>query len=84
MNKFCQSCGMPFNKDPQNGGTNNDGSKSTEFCSLCYKEGNFLDNCKTAKEMQAFCIQKMHEGGTSKIIAWFFTRSIPKLKRWSA
>lgn len=83
MSKFCQSCGMPMNKDPQDGGTDSDGSRNDEYCSLCYKDGKFVDRCKTAKEMQAFCIKKMNENGTSKPIAWLFTRGIPKLKRWS-
>jgi hypothetical protein len=82
MGKLCQSCGMPLNKDPQNGGTNKDGTKNLEYCSLCYKDGQFLDNCKTAKEMQDYCIEKMNEQGMPKFIAWIFTRGIPRLKRW--
>jgi len=84
MSKFCQSCGMPMNKDPQHGGTNSDDSKSTEYCSLCYKDGGFLDGCKTAKDMQDFCIRKMNENGMPKFMAWVLTRGIPKLNRWSA
>lgn len=83
MNKFCQSCGMPIKKDPQGGGTNSDGTKSTEYCSFCYQDGNFLDECKAAKEMQEFCIEKMNEEGTPRFVAWIFTRGIPKLNRWS-
>jgi len=30
-NKFCQSCGMPINRDPQKGGTEKDGSKTARF-----------------------------------------------------
>ena len=41
MNKFCQSCGMPMNKDPRNGGTNADGTNSAEYCSYCYVNGAF-------------------------------------------
>lgn len=33
--------GMPLNKDPQGGGTNADGSKSNEYCSRCYVNGQF-------------------------------------------
>ena len=83
MSKICQSCGMRLSKDPQNGGTNSDGSKSIEYCSLRYKDGRFLDKCTKAKEIQAFCIKKMNENGTPKFIAWLFTRGIPKLNRWS-
>ena len=83
MGRFCQSCGMPMKRDPQNGGTNSDGSRNVEYCSLCYRDGNFLDGCKTANEMQDFCIEKMNENGTPKFVAWLFTRGIPRLKRWS-
>jgi hypothetical protein len=83
MNKFCQSCGMPMKKDPQHGGMNADGSKSTEYCSYCYKDGAFsspeIDN---PKKMQEFCIGKMKEMGMPGFVAWLFTRGIPKLKRW--
>ena len=82
-NKFCQSCGMPMNKDPQKGGTEEDGSKNNKYCSYCYEGGKFTNTeIDTAKKMQTFCIKKMKEQGTPKFIAWFFTRGIPKLERW--
>ena len=84
MSRFCQSCGMPIKQDPQHGGTDSDGSRSTEYRSLCYQDGKFLDECRTAKEMQEFCIKKMNEEGIPKFVAWIFTRGIPKLNRWSA
>ena len=82
MNKFCQSCGMPMKRDPQSGGTNSDGSKSQNYCSYCYQNGEFTQPDFTAKQMQDFCIGKMKEMGMPWIIAWFFTRSIPKLDSW--
>ena len=80
-NRFCQCCGMPINKDPQQGGTNADGSKNTKFCSYCYVNGDFMFK-GTAAEMQEFCKKKMVEMGHSKFMAWLFTRSIPRLERW--
>jgi hypothetical protein len=83
MNKFCQSCGMPMKKDPQNGGTNADGSKSTEYCSYCYVGGAFSSpEINTPQKMQEFCIEKMKEMRMPGFIAWIFTRGIPKLNRW--
>jgi hypothetical protein len=83
MNKFCQSCAMPMKKDPHNGGTNADGSKSTEYCSYCYKEGAFTSpEIDTAQKMQKFCIGKMKEMGMPGFVAWIFTRRIPRLQRW--
>ena len=85
MNNFCQSCGMPMKKDPENGGTNSDGSKSAEYCSYCYKDGAFLSpEINTAQKMQAFCIGKMKEMGTPGFVAWLFTRNIPRLGRWAS
>ena len=83
MSKSCQSCAMPLKKDPQGGGTNSDGSTNTEYCSFCYEDGSFTQPEFSAKDMQDFCIVKMKECGVPKPLGWLFTRSIPKLKRWS-
>lgn len=50
INKICQSCGMPINKDPNEGGTNADKSKSQLYCSYCYADGQFLDEGITIQE----------------------------------
>lgn len=81
---MCQSCGMPLSKDPQKGGTNQDGSQSTDYCSYCYKKGCFTDSCQTAQEMQKHCTKKMREAGFNRLLSWLFTRGIPGLKRWKA
>lgn len=82
MPTICQSCGMPMNKDPNGGGTELDGSKSKSYCSYCYNTGAFVAPNMTAKEMQAFCKDKMQEMGMPGPLAWLLTRNIPKLKRW--
>lgn len=83
MEKFCQSCGMPMEKDPQLGGTEKSGEKSEMYCSHCYEDGEFTaPHITNAKEMQAFCIDIMKKQGWNSILAWIFTRSIPRLKRW--
>jgi hypothetical protein len=81
--KNCQSCGMPLNKDPQKGGSEADGSKSTMYCSYCYGDGKFKQPDITVQEMQAFCKNKMKEMGFPGFLAGFFTKGIPKLKRWA-
>ena len=81
-NKYCQSCGMPMKKDPENGGTNTDHSRSLTYCSYCYHEGKFTQPNFTVKDMQFFCKQKMKEIGFPSFIAGFFTMGIPKLERW--
>jgi len=82
MNTVCQSCAMPLSQDPQHGGTEADGSTSTEYCSYCYQNGKFLSPDFSARQMQTFCIAKLQEKGMVKPLAWLLTRSIPRLKRW--
>jgi len=84
MAKFCQSCSMPMDKDINGGGTEADGSKSDKYCSLCYKDGAFTNpDITTAAEMQAFCIEQLKKQSMPGVMAWIFTRSIPKFERWS-
>ncbi len=83
MNKFCQSCGMPMKKDPEGGGTNADGGRNADYCSYCFQKGAFTSpEIKTAADMQRFCVGKLKGMGMPGFLAWLFTRSIPKLKRW--
>ena len=84
-NTFCQSCGMPMKKDPEGGGTEQDGRRSAEYCSYCYQDGAFTSpEIDSPEKMQAFCIGKLREMGTPGFLAWLYTRSIPRLRRWSA
>ncbi|EFK95565.1 transcription activator, effector binding domain protein [sediment metagenome] len=64
------------------GGTNSDGSRNAEYCSLCYENGQFKQANFTAQQMQYFCLEKLREQGMLKPFAWLLTRHIPKLKRW--
>lgn len=80
--KNCQSCGMPLNKDPKQGGTNADGSRNTVYCSFCYENGRFTQPDITAEEMQTFVKGKLKEMGFPGFLAGFFTKGIPKLERW--
>jgi hypothetical protein len=79
--KFCQSCAMPLDKDPQKGGTNADGSKSGKYCSYCCQNGVLAGEGMNVKEFQEFCRQKMVEGGHNKFVAWLFTRGYKRLER---
>ena len=79
--KNCQSCAMPLSKDPNGGGTNADGSKSTMYCSYCYQNGKFTRDC-TVEEMQAFCKAKLIEMKFPKFLAGFMVSNLPKFERW--
>lgn len=77
----CQSCGMPLEKGAKSG-TEADGSKSMEYCYLCYNEGKFYAPDATAKEMQEIVDKALKERGWWKPLRWFATSQIPKLRRW--
>jgi hypothetical protein len=82
FDKFCQSCGMPMDKDPGQGGTNADGSKSTKYCSYCYENGTFKGTISSADEMIRFVKGKLKEMGYGPLRRWFYTSHISQLERW--
>ncbi|HLP06259.1 MAG TPA: zinc ribbon domain-containing protein [Paludibacter sp.] len=81
QNKNCQSCGIPLNRDPKNGGTETDGSKSGLYCSFCYQNGAFTF-IGSVDEMQEHCRKMMIEGGHNRFTAWLFSRGLKRLGRW--
>lgn len=80
--KNCQSCGMPLSRDEQGGGTEQDGSKSTMYCSHCYADGQFTLPDITMVDMKDRVKGKIVEAGFPKFIAGFFVKNIHKLERW--
>ncbi len=78
----CQSCGMPLSKDANGGGTNADGTKSTEYCAHCYQDGAFTLPHISAPQMKDFVKGKLKEMHIPGFIAQIMVRSIPSLKRW--
>ena len=83
MELICQSCAMPIEDDKLKG-TNKDGSKSDEYCSYCYQNGEFTSDV-TMEQMVEICIPPTIEAGVNKdeqtakksMIEFF-----PMLKRW--
>ena len=84
QDKICQSCGMPLDKDPDNGGTNTDKSKSEKFCSFCYQQGKFLDAGITLREKIEKNVQlAVTKMGIPESKARQMAESIiPNLERW--
>ena len=87
MMKICQSCGMPMGHEELYG-TNTDGSKNSEYCIYCYKDGKFLQNC-TMDEMIEHCAQFVNEvnkGLSNPITKEEYIGQMkmyfPHLKRW--
>lgn len=82
---FCQSCGMPMQKD-EDFGTEKDGGKNVEYCAYCYKDGAFTAEL-TMDEMISFCAEHVDEWDmkmTKEEAIAFMRENFPKLKRWQA
>ena len=86
-NKFCQSCGMPITSEEQFG-RNADGSKNEEYCSYCYRDGAFTENC-TMDEMIDHSLQfldevnkDMEHPSTKEEARAEMQKLFPMLKRW--
>ena len=69
-------------------GTNADGSKNGDYCSYCYKEGTFTNDC-TMDEMIEFCAQFVDEVNknmpkpmTKEEYKGMMRQYFPQLKRW--
>ncbi len=85
--KFCQSCGMPLSDEVL--GTNADGSKSTDYCIYCYKDGAFTGDF-TMEQMVDYCSTFVDQYNKNtgqnltcceykEVLRKFF----PSLKRWN-
>ena len=87
--KFCQSCGMPLNAS-EDFGTNTDQSRNDEYCTYCFKNGEFTEDI-TMDEMIEHCVQYLDdfnkdteqkltkEQAVSQMKEYF-----PTLKRWAS
>jgi hypothetical protein len=74
---------MPL-ADAQTHGTNADGSTSAEYCTYCYQNGAFTQDC-TMDEMIAFCVPHMtsaNAGMTEQEATRTMAEFFPTLKRW--
>ena len=43
-NNFCQCCGIPMGDTDEMYGLKADGTKNTDYCNYCFKDGNFTFN----------------------------------------
>ena len=74
---------MPLSKDELGGGTEADGSRSTEYCCHCYPSGQFTQPALTAAEMVASVRHKLQSTGLPRFLARSMTKGIPYLRRWT-
>jgi hypothetical protein len=78
--KCCQSCGTPMKRD--GGGTHADGTRSTMYCSHCFKEGSFTVRNISVDDMKERVKGKYMAEGFPRFLTGFFTRNLHKLERW--
>jgi hypothetical protein len=79
MEKFCPSCGMPMNNNPQPVATIKNSSKSAKYCSCTYEVGQFNQTEVTFRENQSSSIEKMKEEGMPRFLEWLSARGISRL-----
>jgi hypothetical protein len=75
---------MPLSKDPLGGGTEPDGRKSGEYCSHCYRNGQFTEPTITVTQMVEKVEGKLRSMHFPGFLARRFAKEIPKLRRWQA
>ncbi len=82
-NAICQSCGKPISK-PEDFGENADGSKNSDYCGFCFKDGNFSNPNITQEymiEISAILMASMMNI-SEKEAKEKTSAIIPGLKRW--
>jgi hypothetical protein len=78
---FCQSCGRPLDRSEVLG-TEKDGSKSTIYCIVCYREGEFTQPELTLEEMQHQVRSLMEEMHLDEEKISRALERMPYLSRW--
>ena len=83
----CQSCGMIMEKDSDKG-TQSDGTKSEEYCTFCYRRGEFAQDI-TMEEMIEHNLKDLDEWNkdaglhlTEQEAREQLMEFLPTLKRW--
>ena len=86
MKVRCQSCGMPIDESFGNLGTSADGSFHSEYCNICFKNGEFVLPDQTLEAMIESSIENMVSeiGMPKEQAAQLANDFIPTLKRWKS
>lgn len=84
---WCQSCGMPL-EQPENFGTNKDGSRNEEYCVYCFKNGEFTSDV-TMDRMIELNLRYLDEFNKDSDVKFTVEQArasmkefFPTLKRW--
>jgi hypothetical protein len=64
------------------GGTNADGTRTSEYCSHCFHKGAFTQPDITAEQMQMLVEGKLRSMHFPGFLARRFAKDVPELRRW--
>lgn len=81
MSQICQSCSMPMD-DEKLFGTNKDGSKNSEYCIYCYKNGEFIDKVSMQEYIEMNVKFANQASMTTEQMRKHCETVFPTLKRW--
>ena len=79
--KICQSCSMPI-INPEQIGTDKDGSRNEDYCVYCYKDGEFIDKVSMAEYIEMSIPFAEQAGMTEEQMRAHCNAVLPTLKRW--
>ncbi len=82
--KCCQSCGMPMGDTDEKYGLEKDGTKSKDYCSFCYENGEFKQEL-TLEQMKDVLVPFMLEYNSAmkeEDARAMLGKVLPNLKRW--
>lgn len=84
MAKQCQSCGMPLHTKQAGDcrALEADGTRSENWCTLCYQDGAFINPDCTLDEMLAIVDKALRENGSNRVFRWMAAKQVPTLERW--
>jgi len=80
----CQSCGYPLQKE-EDKGTNADGTRNEEYCSMCFNDGKFIQSDITMEGMIELAAKGLSEFDPNMSYGQakeYVSKVIPQLKRW--
>ena len=81
MHTIFQSCSMPMN-DESVYGTNSDGTKNSDYCIYCYKNGEFIDKVSMQEYIEMNVPFAAQAGMTPEQMRHHCETIFPTLKRW--
>jgi hypothetical protein len=78
---FCQSCGMPLDKESQKGNDKN-GLKTDEYCKYCYEYGAFKNPKMNLEDMKNTVETHMKKLNIPHNVIKKAVNILPALGRW--